>query len=206
MNTLANQISIMLEMQEAMNTKVNAEWRKQNFEWYRAIWVECAEMLDHYGWKWWKKQSPDYPQVHLELVDIFHFGLSAKLLESDDLDGLSNSMAEAIANRSQKDEFRIALEELALDTLKTKSFNISLFASCLDLVDLSTDELFKQYVGKNTLNFFRQDHGYQDGTYHKLWHGREDNEYLVEILDETPSTLEDFPQVVYQKLQAAYTG
>ena len=206
MNTLANQISIMLEMQEAMNTKVNAEWRQMNFEWYRAIWVECAEMLDHFGWKWWKKQDPDYPQVHLELVDIFHFGLSAKLLESDDTHALANSMAESIANRSQKDEFRLALEDLALDTLQTKSFNVSLFASCLDLVDLSTDELFKQYVGKNTLNFFRQDHGYKDGTYKKLWHGREDNEYLVEILDETPSSLEDFPQVVYQKLEAAYAG
>jgi hypothetical protein len=26
-------------------------------------------MLDHYGWKWWKKQTPDTEQVILELVD-----------------------------------------------------------------------------------------------------------------------------------------
>ena len=206
MNTLAQQISIMLEMQEAMNTKVNADWRNQNFEWYRAVWVECAEMLDHYGWKWWKKQEPDLPQVHLELVDIFHFGLSAKLLESDSVEALARNMADSITNRTSKNDFRSALEDLALDTLQTKSFNVSLFASCLDLVNLSTEQLFKQYVGKNTLNFFRQDHGYQDGTYQKLWHGREDNEYLVDILDSTSSTIDDFPKVVYQKLKDSYSG
>ena len=62
----------MLQLQEAMNIKVNPDWQNQGFEWYRAIWIECAEMLDHYGWKWWKKQDVDLPQVQLELVDIFH--------------------------------------------------------------------------------------------------------------------------------------
>ena len=45
-------VETMLEMQEQMNQKVNADWRQQNYEWYRAIWVECAELMDHYGWKW----------------------------------------------------------------------------------------------------------------------------------------------------------
>ena len=48
-------VETMLEMQEQMNQKVNADWRQQNYEWYRAIWVECAELMDHYGWKWWNK-------------------------------------------------------------------------------------------------------------------------------------------------------
>jgi len=52
---MKQQLATMLELQGDMNTKVHAEWRDQNFEWYRAIWVECAELLDHYGWKWWKK-------------------------------------------------------------------------------------------------------------------------------------------------------
>ena len=56
---MQTQIQTMLELQNAMNAKVHADWREQGFEWYRAIWVECAELMDHYGWKWWKKQSPD---------------------------------------------------------------------------------------------------------------------------------------------------
>ena len=73
------QIKIMLDLQDSMNTKVNANWQTQGYEWYRAIWVECAELLDHYGWKWWKKQTPDTEQVALELIDIWHFGLSILL-------------------------------------------------------------------------------------------------------------------------------
>ena len=52
---MKQQIATMLELQDSMNAKVNKEWREQNFEWYRAIWIECAELLDHHGWKWWKK-------------------------------------------------------------------------------------------------------------------------------------------------------
>ena len=47
---------------------------------------------------------------------------------------------------------------------------------------LNRTELFRQYVGKNVLNFFRQDNGYKEGTYRKFWSGREDNEVLVDIL------------------------
>ena len=74
----------MLEMQDAMNARVNPEWRSAGNAWYRAIWTECAEMLDHYGWKWWKHQKPDLEQVQLELVDIMHFAMSDYLLREDD--------------------------------------------------------------------------------------------------------------------------
>ena len=76
LSTAKNQITQMLSMQNAMNSRVSETWRDNNYEWYRAIWVECAEMLDHHGWKWWKHQEIDVAQVQLELVDIFHFGLS----------------------------------------------------------------------------------------------------------------------------------
>jgi len=42
--------------------------------------------------------------------------------------------------------------------------------------------LFEMYVAKNVLNKFRQDHGYKEGSYHKVWNGREDNEVLAEII------------------------
>ncbi len=80
---MKQQIISMLELQDKMNSKVHANWRDQEFEWYRAIWVECAELLDHYGWKWWKKQTPDVDQIALELVDIWHFGLSLMLMSGD---------------------------------------------------------------------------------------------------------------------------
>ena len=56
---MRTQIQVMLDLQDAMNKKVHPDWQQQGFEWYRAIWIECAELMDHYGWKWWKKQNPD---------------------------------------------------------------------------------------------------------------------------------------------------
>jgi len=204
LSNLTDQILVMLKMQESMNLKVHSNWREQAFEWYRAIWVECAEMLDHYGWKWWKKQEADMPQVHLELVDIFHFGLSAKLMENDNLEELSNEISTAISHQENHTDFKLALEALAEHTLRFKEFNMSIFASCLTLSELSTDDLYKQYVGKNTLNFFRQDHGYQDGSYKKIWNGKEDNEYLVDIVADLSPDLADFQEQVYQQLEQNY--
>ena len=71
-----------------------------------------------------------------------------------------------------------ATEALAKHALETKGFSVPLFASLMEACDLSADALYRHYVGKNVLNFFRQDHGYQDGTYVKQWQGREDNEHL----------------------------
>ena len=89
-----NQIKLMLQMQDEMNRKVTEDWLTRGFEWYRAIWIECGELMDHHGWKWWKKQDPDIEQVKLEIIDIWHFGLSMLLESSKDHDGLIDSIAD----------------------------------------------------------------------------------------------------------------
>src|SRR6056300_58902 len=100
----------MLQMQDAMNTRVNESWRDQGFAWYRAIWTECAELLDHYGWKWWKKQQPDVDQVKLELVDIWHFGLSILLLSGKTEEHLADEISAALSGGAARGDFREILE------------------------------------------------------------------------------------------------
>ena len=78
------------------------------------------------------------------------------------------------------------------------------FAGCMQQIDMSFDELFTSYVGKNVLNFFRQDHGYKDGSYIKEWHGKEDNEHLVEVVANLDSGAEDFAKQVYNELEKRY--
>ena len=202
--TLTSQIKTMLEMQQAMNIKVHPQWHEQGFQWYRAIWVECAEMLDHYGWKWWKHQEIDIDQVQLELVDIFHFGLSSKLTENSDFETLASEIAQEMQSPYKEADFTETLEILAAKALTTKNFDIASFAGCLEQCNMSADSLFRSYVGKNSLNFFRQDHGYKDGTYLKIWNGREDNEYLVDIINSLDSSSVDFKEQVYSALEKAY--
>jgi dimeric dUTPase (all-alpha-NTP-PPase superfamily) len=202
----------MLEMQYRMNTRVHADWISQRFEWYRAVWIECGELMDHIGYKWWKKQVPDLEQVRLEVVDIWHFGLSALFEPDTDLEVLAGQIAaefmerrESVATEgSPTQRIHAATEALAQHALQTKGFSVTLFASLMDTCDLSADALYRHYVGKNVLNFFRQDHGYQDGTYIKEWQGREDNEHLSELLDTLDVTAAGFPETVYDALSARY--
>lgn len=201
---MLQQIEVMLRLQDDMNRRIHAQWRQQGNAWYRAIWVESAEMLDHYGWKWWKKQSPDREQVRLELVDIWHFGLSY-LLEREVAATVIDSELQNALTMSPSTDFRDDLERFAGATLASKGFDIPGFALLMQGVDLSPDELFHRYVGKNVLNFFRQDHGYLDGTYNKVWQGREDNEHLVEITGQLDAGSGDFVDRLYGELQRRYS-
>ncbi|MDZ7923194.1 MAG: dUTP diphosphatase [Marinagarivorans sp.] len=202
---MQKQLLKMLEMQDAMNSKVNREWRAQGNAWYRAIWVECAEMLDHYGWKWWKKQHPDMPQVILELVDIWHFGLSDLLQRENHNGNLAELLALELASPiASPAPFRDQLEVFVTQVLTYKQFDLPAFCHLMASASLSFENLYLQYMGKNVLNFFRQDHGYKEGSYHKIWHGREDNEHLVEVLTLLEVSSSTFQSDVYAALEARY--
>ena len=198
------QISQMLVMQDAMNSRVSDTWRDNGYEWYRAIWVECAEMLDHHGWKWWKHQEIDIAQVQLELVDIFHFGLSLRLMSGDSAELIASGLATELHQGTAESDFKIALENLASAAVTNKAFDAKALADCMSLMNMDLDELFRQYVGKNTLNFFRQDHGYKEGSYIKEWHGEEDNEVLAKLVTTLDTSAEDFQQQLYKALEEKY--
>ena len=201
---MKDKLLVMLELQDAMNSRVNANWRQANNEWYRAIWTECAEMLDHYGWKWWKHQQPDLDQVQLELVDILHFAMSDYLLQHDDNDEVAARILDEMACPGKIDDMRQAIESMAQSTIADQSMHFSGFANIMRLIEMDFDQLYRMYVGKNVLNFFRQDHGYRDGSYIKVWQDREDNEHLAELLASLDSDSVEFKDQLYQGLQARY--
>ena len=195
----------MLTMQHRMNSRVHQDWVEQNFAWYRAAWIECGELIEHYGYKWWKKQSPDMEQVRLEVIDIWHFGLSALF----HVDGTVEDIATAIVDELESHQptgadVREATEALALHALETRGFSPARFRDLMFASGLDFDALYTAYVGKNVLNFFRQDHGYKEGTYMKTWAGREDNEHLVELMAGLDSDSEAFADDVYQALSVRY--
>ena len=202
---MRQQLIAMLKLQEAMNSKVHPQWRKQDFAWYRAIWVECAELLDHHGWKWWKRQNPDIDQIVLELVDIWHFGLSALLVETDSLEAIAERIESDLSSPKDNADFTLDLEAFTLYTLNHKQFDCIRFKRLMDGVEMDFASLYTGYVGKNVLNFFRQDHGYKDGIYHKLWGNKEDNEHLVDIVATLDVTAASFSEDLYERMQVVYT-
>ena len=141
-------VGTMAEMQDHHNRQVHPQWREQGYAYYRAVWVECAELLDHFGWKWWKHQRPDLDQVKLEIVDIWHFGLS-DLMRAGTLD---DQVAELLVSASENtrdpdaEAFRLAVEDLAQETLRLRMFATTPFAQVLRALPLPLDELFRMYV------------------------------------------------------------
>ena len=195
----------MLTMQHRMNTRVHEDWINQQFEWYRAIWIECGELMDHYGYKWWKKQEPDMDKVRLEAIDIWHFGLSALFTPGATVERIAADIETALSDHQpQSVDVRTATESLAENSLATKGFSVTCFWDLMIAAGLSFDDLYTAYVGKNVLNFFRQDNGYKEGTYQKTWAGREDNEHLVELVGTLNTDDEGFADALYVALTDRY--
>ncbi len=213
-----DQAITMLELQASMNAKVDPDWVAARYPYLRAVAIEGAEAIEHHGWKWWKKQDKDLPQLQMELIDIWHFILSEVLLRNENepeepLKALLDALQTAEhSSRIEVDGQQFELAELdllrklelliALSVLRR--IDMALFAAIMADCDMDWTELYRQYVGKNVLNMFRQDRGYKQGTYLKEWHGREDNEHLVEVIHRLDADAPDFKDRIYSALSEAY--
>lgn len=210
------QLFTMLSLQDKMNKKVNPEWLTAGYQYLRAAMIESVEGIEHHGWKWWKAQEKDLPQLQMELVDIWHFALSAIIIEFDgDLDKSASTIANQLNSQCHSVNFDGKTYDFSqqsiLDNLElmaglcaAKRFDVPLFMTIVEQADMDANELYRQYVGKNVLNFFRQDKGYKQGTYIKIWQGREDNEHLVEVLESLDISASDYSEQVYAGLLARY--
>ena len=145
-----------VQRQDAHNTRVHARWRTQCYADYRAICVERAEMLEHVGLKWWKKQDGELAQVKLELVDIWHFALSEMLRQdklqdavADALYGMGAVSGETAVSQTDgpsledsEERFRLSIEALAAACLRTRSFELQPFVDAMAALPMTADELF----------------------------------------------------------------
>ena len=215
---IREQASTMLTLQMSMNAKVDPDWIAARYPYLRAVAIEGAEAIEHHGWKWWKKQEKDLPQLQMELIDIWHFVLSEILLRNRGNVGVSLAALTMLLDSAktqtiidfdgQQYSIReldlLAKLELLIALSVVRRIELGLFQSIMSDCKFSWIDLYRQYVGKNVLNMFRQDHGYKDGSYQKIWGGREDNEYLVEIIDSLDPNQAKFKDQVYTALKNSY--
>jgi dimeric dUTPase (all-alpha-NTP-PPase superfamily) len=217
----------MLELQQRLNDATNGEeWEYgmtkngKLIDWKRCSYLECAELIESYPWKHWKNidADPDYENIKIEAVDIWHFIMSQALSDyrvkelgtmetlADNIINLPNFKDfEQLVTPTTKDVYaQIEVVESLMQILFCGGSTEKLIMSFLDVAmqsGLNLESLYKLYVGKNILNQFRQDHGYKEGIYIKIWDGEEDNAAMQKMLDEDP---EITPEVLYQKLKEAY--
>ncbi len=219
----------MLLLQQELNDSTNGEgWeagKTKNgkvINWKRCIYMECAEMVDSFAWKHWKAidADPDWANLQIEVVDVWHFIMSLGLEDySQNFRGTIEDLAMKISQEAgymklqENGELEYAeptvimakVEDLILNAVNRDTLNgPKLFEDFFELAymsKLNLTDLYRLYVGKNILNQFRQDHGYKEGTYVKVWNGKEDN-VIMQALWEENAVLT--PKVLYGALQKAY--
>ncbi len=223
-----SKILLMLQLQNQLNDATNGEeWVKgitknnKVINWKRCIYMECAEMIDSFPWKHWKniEVEPDWDNLQIEVVDVWHFIMSLAIENysqtlrggvedvANDISELSSftqieTLATEFADQNSVIEkveniMRIALakEKLDLEALISEFFDLVVMSG------LNLDTLYRLYVGKNILNQFRQDHGYKDGSYIKIWDGEEDNVVMKRVWEENGELT---PEKLYHELTKYY--
>jgi dimeric dUTPase (all-alpha-NTP-PPase superfamily) len=224
---LMNKVLEMLELQQQLNDATNGEgWEKgitkngKLIDWKRCSYLECAELIESYPWKHWKNidAEPDYANIKIEAVDIWHFIMSQGLEDykmkelgtieklAQDIITLPNfaSFDTNITPTTKNYYEQIETVETLMKTIFCDESTQRMMKAFIEVAiqsGLNLNALYNLYVGKNILNQFRQDHGYKEGTYIKIWNGDEDNVTMQRILDENS---EISPEALYEALEEAY--
>nr|CAI78790.1 hypothetical protein [uncultured Campylobacterota bacterium] len=223
-----DKILLMLQLQAQLNDATNGEkWtdgitkNDKIINWKRCIYMECAEMIDSFSWKHWKniEQDPDWGNMQIEVVDVWHFIMSLAIEDyAKNLRGGIEDLAINISNLqnfvsiesknnkfSEQDEVIAKVENIMRLSLNTENPDLeTLISEFFDLVvmcGLDLQTLYRLYVGKNILNQFRQDNGYKDGSYIKLWDGEEDNVIMKRIWENNNDIK---PEILYKELAKLY--
>ena len=222
-----NKILQMLKLQQQLNDATNGEgWEKgmtkngKIIDWKRCTYLECAELIESYPWKHWKNidAEPDHANIQVEAVDIWHFIMSQGL-EDYKIKALGTleTLAENIQALPNFNDFtaeitpsgknyyeQIQVAERLMKALFCDAPTEELLETFINVAlesGLNLDKLYTLYIGKNILNQFRQDHGYKEGTYIKIWHGEEDNVTMQNIL---AGQSDITPDALYKALEKAY--
>ncbi|PYE34463.1 dUTPase-like protein [Idiomarina fontislapidosi] len=195
-----NQAQQIAKLQTQFNQGLDADWpmaptlARDDFA---AVIVELGERYDHLGYKWWKKQQADHEQANMELIDVLHFAVS-DVIEVLVQDGSASpvetaalKLAEASirANADEALDAKWLLRHTALEgrpdlgrPLCFGNESLTQLFNMLYQAYGSAEAVYVSYVGKNALNHVRQQRGYKDGSYIKMWHDEEDNQVMMRLL------------------------
>jgi len=223
-SSFPHKLEEMFLLQKQLNDSTNGKnWELginrfgKDINWLRCIHMEVAELIESTPWKHWKNinAQPDMNNIHVELVDIWHFLMSYILQETNVPRAVSlvntHCIYEAVENVDAKamvkEAEKLSYISLAIETGNMPTFSgierfIDQFFRCCKISGLSFTWLQKLYIGKNCLNKFRQDNGYKEGSYIKEWNGREDNVVMVEIIETMENVSFD---ILYEELTQSYS-
>lgn len=221
-------IKTMLDMQKSLNDATcGPNWeqgytnKNRLISWKRCIYMECAELIDSFAWKHWKDLNGkiNHTNVAIEIVDIWHFVMSLILetYANENLGSIEKLSEDLVSVKGfnkfvyecdvlKEENMYEVINDIEIIIHECSGFEYNLgdlvtnFLRLAMKCEINLDKLYKIYIGKNVLNLFRQNNGYKDGTYNKIWNNKEDNEIMSEILESGILNVDE----IYKELEKIY--
>ena len=152
-----------------------------------------------------------------EFDDAAFEALMTELGKSISYETFYNGTIENIKKELDKENLLLDITKLLRDQSETLDKLISHFFAIIAILqekyNFTFEDMYKLYIGKNVLNKFRQNNGYKDGTYLKMWPLKigdperdvepthEDNVFMYDIITKQPEASFD---ELYEALDEMY--
>lgn len=157
---------------------------EENKDWTLDMQVEIKDIIYNFAWRELNKNTiinPDEYTIQKEVNKLVSI--------NSIIGGMSN--VSRILNIDIKDEDGLdSTSEFYFKNIISKLIGISLglcFKIHFMIFNSTIEDIWSLYVIKNTLNGFRKANGYEEGTYEKIWNGKEDNIVAMEIMIKNPN-------------------
>jgi dimeric dUTPase (all-alpha-NTP-PPase superfamily) len=193
------QLKDMLKIQNALNIETcGSNWvlnecngKADAIEWRFAIIDETTELIQSIGYEWWKKTETDNDNIKMEIIDLIHFTLSMMIINQKD-----DTIYYPVVSGNTNEKIINFVEEIVSNN---PQYAFGILLGVAQDFKMDSNEVYKLYITKATLNLFRQKNGYKEGTYKKIWNGKEDNYWIQELYED-----EDTSDSLYEKIENIY--
>ncbi len=216
----------LINLQREFNDRVAPGWEKdlkqEKFNYWTAILDETVEVVGSKHWKWWKDSDRmnqvDWDNVNVELIDLFHFLLSVSIQHKQQ-DIIFMTL---IAYEKNLEDSKIKIRDEKFFDEFWNEFLMAVWQKSLPLLVVKWCEFFyrsggdfqsltRSYFIKNALNHIRQEFGYAEGKYKKMWRNPNNPSILVEdnvvaglLLNGTENLTEDTVTEMQDTLRRYY--
>ena len=159
-NTTAQIVARQIEFQKTMNTSYETM--------YLAFVEEMGELTASFGFADWKKVERDEANIEIELADLAVFAINLEYYSD-------------IPQVDQWLHLKLSNNDFAVVHNLIKLLSEHRFKDIYTYIFAYMPKLQEVIVAKQALNRLRQDYGYKEGTYKKMWGGLEDNTHLDQL-------------------------
>ena len=154
-------------------------------EYAKDMQTDILSVIYNFAWRELNKNTiinPDDNTIQKEVN---------KLVSINSIIGGMSNLSRTLNIDIRDEDKEDSSSEFYFNNIITKLIGISLglcFKIHFMVFNSKIENVWSLYVIKNTLNGFRKDHGYEDGTYDKIWYtGKEDNIVAMDIMQDNPS-------------------